>query len=316
MEYAKANTSVLDSFVSVVVPVRNSPVRIARCIEAILDQTYPKDRFEILVVDNGSTDETPDVIRKYPVRYLAENSVQSPYAARNKAIIVAKGEIIAMIDANCFASPLWLERGVKKIIEEKADLLGGKVTFIFLGGKKTTAEMFDSISNVKMKESVENRGVAKGGNLFVRKKVFDSIGLFPGNVRSGMDVMWTGKATRAGFKIVYSEEAEVSYPARCFWPLLKKCHRVGRGQANIWQDNKVTFINKIKRILTGFRPVPSSFIRGNIQKRGSKDMNQKFWRMWFVAWMCSIATNFGRIDFLCTANSGLTKKPPVDFINS
>lgn len=286
-------------FVSVVIPVRNSPYRIVKCIENLLNQTYPKGYFEIIVVDNGSTDETPDVIQKYPVKYLEELSVQSPYAARNKAIQIAKGEIIAMIDANCFASPQWLERGVEKLRKENADLLGGKVAFMFLGKKKTAAEMFDSISNVKMKESVENRGVAKGGNLFVRKRVFDSIGLFPGNIRSGMDVMWTGKATRAGFKLVYSEEAEVSYPARRLWPLLKKCHRVSHGQVNIWRVQGVSRINMIKRLITGFRPVPPSFIRGNIKKRGSEDMNRKFWRMWFVAWMCTGTTNLGRIGFVC-----------------
>ena len=286
-------------FVSIVVPVRNSPERIAKCIEALLAQTYPKDRFEILVVDNGSTDETPDVIRKYPVTYLEENSVASPYAARNKAIGVAKGEIIAMIDANCFACREWIERGVGKMREESADLVGGKVAFIFLGKKKSAAEMFDSISNVKMKESVENRGVAKGGNLFVRKSVFDKIGVFPGNIRSGMDVYWTGEATNAGFKLVYSEKTEVSYPARRLWPLMKKCQRVGRGQVNIWREEGVSRVNTVKRLITGFRPVPLSFVRGNIKKRGSEDMNRKFWRIWLVAWMCSIATNFGRIDFLC-----------------
>lgn len=285
-------------FVSVVVPVRNSPERIAQCIEAVLDQTYPKDRFEVLVVDNGSTDETPEVIRKYPVTYLEETSIASPYAARNKAIEVAQGEIIALIDANCFACPQWLERGIEKMREEAADLVGGKVAFLFLSKKKTAAEMFDSISNVKMKESVE-RGVAKGGNLFVKKSVFDSIGLFPGNIRSGMDVMWTGKATADNFKLVYSEKAEVSYPARGFWPLMKKCYRVGRGQASIWQEENLSSINMVKRIITSFRPVPAAFIRGNIKKRGSKGMNRKFWRMWLVAWMCSIATNLGRIEFLC-----------------
>jgi len=288
----------LAPFVSVVVPVRNSPERIAKCIEALLEQTYPKECFETIVVDNGSTDETPDVIRKYPVKYFEESSVQSPYAARNKAIQVAKGEIVAMIDANCFACPQWLERGVEKMREEDADLLGGKVAFLFFGKKKTAAEMFDSISNVKMKESIEGRGVAKGGNLFVRRKAFDAIGLFPGHIRSGADVLWTGRATRAGFKLVYSEEAEVSYPARGLWPLLRKCYRVGRGQPNIWREEGVSSINMVKRVIRGFRPVPPAFVRGNIKKRGSEDMNRKFWRMWLVAWMCVITTNCGRIDWL------------------
>ncbi len=298
MNLKNLNNSSKHPFISIIVPVRNSPQRIARCIEALLVQTYPKNRHEIIVVDNGSTDETTEVIQRYPVKYLEESTVQSPYAARNKAIKVAKGEIIAMIDANCFASPQWLERGVEKMLIETADMLGGKVSFIFLGEKKSASEMYDSISNVKMKKSIENRGVATGGNLFVRKEVFDKIGLFPGNIRSGTDVMWTGKATRAGFKLVYSEEAEVSYPARRLWLLLKKCHRVGGGQTNIWLEEGVSSMNMVKRVITGFSFVSTSFIREKIKKRGSEDMMRKLWSIWLVAWMCAIANNCGRITFL------------------
>lgn len=297
MECAKADTPELVPFVSVIVPVRNSPERIARCIEALQDQTYPEDRFEIIIVDNGSTDETPDVIRRYPVVYREETSVQSPYAARNKGIEAARGDIIALIDANCFATPRWLEEAVATMTGEQADLVGGRVTFLFPGREKSAAEMYDSLSNVKMKESIEGRKVAKGGNLLVRKEVFTKIGLFPGHIRSGMDVFWTGKASRAGCKLVYSEKAEVRYPARGLMPLLKKSYRVGRGIPRIWREEGVSRVNILKRIVSGFRPVSAAFIRDNIKKRGSEDMNRKFRRIWLVAWMCAIASNFGKISF-------------------
>ncbi|MCK5345321.1 MAG: glycosyltransferase, partial [Candidatus Heimdallarchaeota archaeon] len=291
MESSISNNTSSTPFVSVVIPVRNSPQRIAKCLENLLNQTYPKDFFEIIVVDNGSTDETPDVIQKYPVKYLEESSVRNPYAARNKGIQAAKGEIIAMIDANCFAYPQWLEHGIEKMRRENADLMGGKVVFLFLGKKKTVAEMYDSITNIRMKESIEGRKVAKGGNLFVWKRVFDSIGLFPGNVRSGIDVLWTGRATRAGFKLVYSDAAEVSYPARELLPLLKKCYRVGQGQLRIWRAEGVSPIRTLKRIIRELLPSGISPIRRRIKKNGSTDMARQFWRIWFVAWMCSITSS-------------------------
>lgn len=285
-------------FISIIIPVRNSPQRVARCIKALLVQTYSKERYEIIVVDNGSTDETPEVIQKYPVKYLLEAKILSPYAARNKGIKEARGEIIALIDANCFAKPEWLCNGVEKMLKTEADLIGGKVSFIFLGKRKTSAELFDSISNVKMKETIEGRGVAKGGNLFIRKEVFDKIGLFPGNIRSGGDILWTGRVTRAGFKLVYSEKAKVAYPARKLLPLLKKSFRVGGGIYNIWINQSISRINIIKRLISGFFPINIATIKEKIELRGTEDMHSKTRVIWIIAWLCKIASNIGGISIL------------------
>ena len=58
--------------VSVVIPVLNSPENIKRCLDGLMRQTYPEDLFEIIVVDNGSTDNTPEIVRQYPVKFLFE----------------------------------------------------------------------------------------------------------------------------------------------------------------------------------------------------------------------------------------------------
>jgi len=283
-------------FVSVVVPTLNSPDRTKTCIEALLSQTYPKDRHEIIVVDNGSTDRTLDVIQQYSVRFLSENSVRSPYSARNKGIEHARGEIIAMTDVNCAPVPQWIEEGVEALEKEQADMVGGKVTFTF-SQRKSVAEWFDSVSNVKMKSSIEERGVAKGGNLFVRKKVFKAIGLFPGRLRSGGDVLWTGKATRAGFRLAYCPEAEVLYPARKLVPLMKKSYRVGKGQPVIWMEQGCR-LSKV-RLMTfyGFRPPKFSFIDRIVKQRGTKEMAEKLRAIWTVAWLCTTTANLGRIVF-------------------
>ena len=70
--------------VSVIVPVRNDPVGIQRCVAALRRQTYPEDRVEILVVDNDSTDGTFDVLTRLGVRALRDRSTRNSYAARNR----------------------------------------------------------------------------------------------------------------------------------------------------------------------------------------------------------------------------------------
>src|SRR3972149_7571598 len=87
--------------ISVVIPVYNDPGGIVVTLKSILNQNYPPDLCEILVVDNNSSDDTPEIIeefaKKYPGRIISlkETGIQSSYAARNKAIKESKGEIIA-----------------------------------------------------------------------------------------------------------------------------------------------------------------------------------------------------------------------------
>jgi len=106
--------------VSVIIPVYNDPDGIRRCFEALRKQSYPTERFEILAVDNGSTDDTRAVIQDalagVPNGYLlVEDEIQGSYAARNAGIERATGEVLAFTDADCTPAPTWIESGVKTL---------------------------------------------------------------------------------------------------------------------------------------------------------------------------------------------------------
>ena len=88
--------------ISVIVPVRNNEEMIGDCIESLLAQDYPKEDYEIIVVDNNSTDKTTDIIKKYPVKYLHEEKTGRGIA-RNTAVKTAFGEIIAFTDSDYIA---------------------------------------------------------------------------------------------------------------------------------------------------------------------------------------------------------------------
>jgi glycosyltransferase involved in cell wall biosynthesis len=94
--------------ISVVVPVYNGAPTIAALIESLIAQHLPAASFEIIVVDNRSTDDTAAVVGRYPVRLLRERSEQSSYAARNLGLRAAQGAIVAFTDADCIAAPGWL----------------------------------------------------------------------------------------------------------------------------------------------------------------------------------------------------------------
>lgn len=87
--------------ITVAIPCYNSSTYIGRVIESVLDQTHPAD--EVLVVDDGSTDGSAGIIRRYPVRLIQHNNNRGVATARNSAIEVATGDVIIYIDADAIA---------------------------------------------------------------------------------------------------------------------------------------------------------------------------------------------------------------------
>ncbi|MCH8539317.1 MAG: glycosyltransferase family 2 protein [Opitutales bacterium] len=222
--------------VSVIIPVFENPEGIQALLEALASQTYPRDSFEVLVVDNGSRDATPATVAAFPptafssLRLLEEKTVQGSYAARNKALGEAIGAVVAFTDADCRPVSQWLEAGVETLLAEKADLAGGRVSFTFAKENPNAAEKIDSRTNMQMEADILHRKITKTANLFVRKKVFEEIGFFNAGLRSGGDVEWTRKATTAGYLLVFASEAEILHPARSWRELFIKQIRVGQGQ--------------------------------------------------------------------------------------
>ena len=215
-------------------------------------------------------------------------------SARNTGIERSLGEVIALTDATCTPVSDWIEQGIRALEEHSADLAGGRIAFTF-SAERTAGESFDSISNLEMERNIRERGVAKTGNLFVRRRVFDSVGLFPAQVRSGGDVEWTGRATRAGFRMVYAPDATVYKPARPLRSLLRKQYRVGQGQPAIWRSAGRGTNEAVRRILFGFLPPSPGAIRRAIRRRGLPEMEPEWLSIWAVGWLCKVVTNVGRI---------------------
>lgn len=97
---------------SVVVPTYNRAEVLRVCLASLAAQTYPRDRFEVLVVDDGSTDDTPEVVRSFevhlPVRYLRQAANRGRAAARNRGIQQARGDVVVFVDSDVFPVPGFL----------------------------------------------------------------------------------------------------------------------------------------------------------------------------------------------------------------
>ena len=86
--------------VSVIVPTHNGSATVGACIESVLRTRYPSDRLELIVVDNMSTDDTRDVLARYPIVALRQDERRGAYAARNTGVAHATGAAYYVIENN------------------------------------------------------------------------------------------------------------------------------------------------------------------------------------------------------------------------
>jgi glycosyltransferase involved in cell wall biosynthesis len=159
---------VTDPTVTVVIPARDAAPTLERTLLAIRAQTL-ESVFEVLVVDDGSHDETADVARRYEplVRLIRNGESQGPGAARNRGVREARAPVLAFTDADCFPTPGWLAAGLKVV--GQADLVQGRVE----PDPAVPRTPFD-LSLVVERDG----GFYQTANLFVRREVYEAVGGF------------------------------------------------------------------------------------------------------------------------------------------
>ncbi len=203
-------------YVSVVVPVFNGEATIAACLESLVAQDYPKDRCEMIVVDNNSTDRTAAVAQSYPVRYVREDRIQGSYAARNRGIREAQGDIIAFTDADCVASPQWIQQGVAGFTDASVGGVAGAIQPL---PPTTLAQRYATEKGALSQETALRgnsfRPAVYTANAFYRKAVLEQAGLFDPTVKSGgdADLAWRVQE-RLRLGIAFCPEAVVHHEHR------------------------------------------------------------------------------------------------------
>jgi glycosyltransferase involved in cell wall biosynthesis len=118
------------SFVSIVVPTRNEEKNIDACLQSILNLDYPKELYEILIIDGRSTDRTVEIASKYPVRVI-ENPKYKIGPAHNLGVKEAKGDIIAFTDADVRVDVQWLSFLVEHFSNPEVGCVIGGQTCVF-----------------------------------------------------------------------------------------------------------------------------------------------------------------------------------------
>ena len=200
-------------FVSIIIPAYNCADMIGECIESLLAQDYPNDRYEIIVVDNDSSDNTAEVIKQYAVKYVLEKKTHTSYAARNTGARRAKGELLAFCDADQTAENQWLSALVRGLQNGYAGVAGpmlGKVD-----SRGAVADYARSEATFRPAEHETDIELAPTGNVLYRRAVFEQLNGFFEQALSGADYDFSMRVVRElGLNIRYIPDAIVHHRSR------------------------------------------------------------------------------------------------------
>lgn len=230
------NTQNVDaSNTSVIVPVYNGESTIAGCIESLLGQT--RQPAEIVIVDNNSTDRTCEIVRKYPVTLIHERK-QTSYAARNTGIKHTRTELIALTDADCYATPDWLEELIRPFARDEIMAVAGSIEDV---APVTTLERLLTLNSPFTNNDPAESPVLLTVNVAYRRAALEALGWFDEALPTAGDVdMGWRLASRWSGAIARASAAAVKHKHRTTWKgLFKQFKRYGYSEillATLYRD--------------------------------------------------------------------------------
>ena len=198
--------------VSVIVPHLNDYENLDVCLTMLGAQSFPPDRTEIIIADNGSSIGPEAVRRIVGTRgRVVEVPESGAGPARNAGVRASRGDALAFIDSDCRPDRRWLEEGLAAL--QSADFVGGRVDVLVMDPRRmTAAEAFESVFAFRNEHYVRDRNFTVTASMFVWRSVFDAVGGFHNGVPEDLD--WCLRARRCGYRIAFAPNSIVGHPAR------------------------------------------------------------------------------------------------------
>ncbi|MFC1885077.1 glycosyltransferase [Thermodesulfobacteriota bacterium] len=220
----------IDSYpnVSIIIPVYNAEKSIRLCLESLAALDYPKEKIELIFVDNGSTDDTPRIIKEYGAILVTEPK-RSSYACRNRGVKSASHEIIAFTDADCVVDKDWAKNGVSLMMENRADVVGG---MILPYRHDNAVERFAHRNGVLDSEKAfhENKYLPTAC-MFTRRSIIEEVDYFDEDLISGGDLDFCWRCTLKDFRMAYSKDILIYHiHRRNLYKLFAQNFRYGYGK--------------------------------------------------------------------------------------
>lgn len=244
---------------SVVVPAFNGAQTISHQLDALQRQQTKFMDWEVIVADNGSTDDTALIVKKYAISYPVPLKVvdashrQGASHARNVGAIAAQGEVLAFCDCDDYVAHTWVQAAWDGI-QSGADILGGEIRSTFIKDKNPEDFSWEPTDFGGVRSTTFGFGVTSG-NLVFRKEAYLKIGGFNESLPpyGGEDSEISFRASRNGLRAQTQPELILYFsPTRDSKTLLKKVFQAGVSQSLIWHLHQEHFGNHWK-VTSGIR---------------------------------------------------------------
>lgn len=229
---------------SVICPIYNEEKYIAKCIDSILTQDYPKDDLEIIFVDGMSTDNTRTIVAEYSEKHPFIRMIDNPDRivpyAMNRGIRASKGEIIMRLDAHTTYASNYFSVLVRSLDELHADNVGAACRTDVLNKTPKALAIKEVLCN---RFGVGNATFRLGVDKVVeadtvpfgcwKRECFEKYGMFDERLTRNQDIELNKRILRAGGKIYLVPDTYCVYMARESYRALAK-NNYGNGKWNIW----------------------------------------------------------------------------------
>ena len=206
--------------VSIIVPHLDDYDNLDMCLTLLEKQSFPRERTEIIVADNGSARGVEAVRQIVGNRgRVIEVPERGAGPARNAGVRESRGKALAFVDSDCRPDRYWLEEGLSEL--SQGDIVGGRVD-VLVGdpSRMTAAEAFESVFAFRNERYVEDLNFTVTASMFVWRSVFDEVGEFHNGVPEDLD--WCRRARLKGHQIRFAPKAVVGHPARRTMPELRR----------------------------------------------------------------------------------------------
>jgi GT2 family glycosyltransferase len=199
--------------VTVVLPTRDRADYLSVTLASLAAQDLEQP-YEVIVVDNGSSDETPSVVERAGVRSLRNDHPRGPNAARNSGTRAASSDLVALVDDDVYAPPGWLRALVDGAARHpEADAFGGPIRARFEGpAPRSCGRELPPITTLDLGPDDVEAELVWSANMLFRRSAFERVGPFDEDLPTGGDEEdWLRRLRAAGGKIVYLAAAGLDH---------------------------------------------------------------------------------------------------------
>ncbi len=217
---------------SVIIPTLNEARLLDRCLVSLSEQEFPRDEMEVLIVDNGSTDDTPAVVEGHGARYVMETR-RGPYACRNTGARHASGDVLAFTDTDCTFYSDWASRAWRAVAEHGLDAVVG---WSEGEGESPVALYIQRRYEQNLSQKAEDRPILDTRNCAVRPEAYREAGGFDDRFLDLSDELLGVRLASLGRRVGFDPQMRVRHLNPSTISVMRsKQRRAGYYCHKVWQ---------------------------------------------------------------------------------